>query len=92
MERILLRILLWPVWLILVIAGLMIRLAVRITSAPLGFIIMYITGFGLYCLFTKRWSDMFILALIGAGVIVLMFIFVFLQETCNTLIERIRTL
>ena len=48
--------------------------------------------FWIFSLFTRRWSDLFVLALIGAGVFILMFVLSFIQETCNTLIEKIRML
>jgi hypothetical protein len=64
----------------------------EIAVGKLGFIILYVAGFGFYSLFTRRWSDLFVLALIGAGVFILMFVLSFIQETCNTLIEKIRML
>ncbi len=88
--RILLKILLAPVSLVLLVAKGVIRLAINLTSAVVGLFLMYV-GFALvYCLVTQRWTDLFIFFVVGVAVIGILFLVVILEETIDSLREKIR--
>ena len=88
--RILLKIVLAPVSLVLLVAKGVIHLAINLTSAVIGLFLLYI-GFALvYCLVTQRWTDLFIFFVVGIAVIGILFLVVILEETIDSLREKIR--
>jgi predicted acyltransferase len=88
--RILLKIILAPVSLVLLVAKGVIHLAINLTSAVLGLFLLYV-GFALvYCLVTQRWTDLFIFFVVGVAVIGILFLVVILEETIDSLREKIR--
>ena len=88
--RILLRIILAPVSLVLLVAKGVIHLAIKLTSTVVGLFMLYI-GFALvYCLVTQRWRDLFIFFVVGVAVIGILFLVVILEETIDSLREKIR--
>lgn len=56
------------------------------SSHPFGGWFLYL------CLFTQRWTDLLILGIIFAGIVAVFFLCVLLQETCDSLREKIRAL
>ena len=50
-----------------------------------------VTGFAV-ALFTQRWTDLLIFGIIFAGIVAVLFLCVLLQETCDSLREKIRAL
>ena len=88
--RILLKIILAPVSLVLLLLKGAIHLAINLTSAVIGFFILYV-GFALvFCLVTQRWTHLFIFFVVGVAVVVILFLVVILEETIDALRERIR--
>ena len=88
--RILLKIILAPVSLVLLVVKGVIHLAINLTSSVVGLFLLYI-GFALvYCLVTQRWRDLFIFFVVGVAVIGILFLVVILEETIDSLREKIR--
>ncbi len=88
--RILLKIILAPVSLMLLVAKGVIHLAINLASAVIGLFLLYV-GFALvYCLVTQRWTDLFIFFVVGIAVIGILFLVVILEETIDSLREKIR--
>ena len=88
--RILLKIILAPVSLVLLVVKGVIHLAINLTSAVLGLFLLYV-GFALvYCLVTQRWTDLFIFFVVGAAVIVILFLVMILEETIDGVRAKIR--
>ena len=87
---ILLKIILAPVSLMLLVAKGVIHLAINLASAVIGLFLLYV-GFALvYCLVTQRWTDLFIFFVVGIAVIGILFLVVILEETIDSLREKIR--
>ena len=88
--RILLKIILAPVSLVLLVAKVVIHLAINLTSAVVGLFLLYV-GFALvYCLVTQRWTDLFIFFVVGVAVIGILFLVMIMEETIDSLREKIR--
>lgn len=88
--RILLKIILVPVSLVFLVAKGVIHLAINLTSAVIGLFLLYV-GFALiYCLVTQRWTDLLIFFIVGVAVIGILFLVVILEETIDSLREKIR--
>ena len=88
--RILLKIILAPVSLVLLLLKGAIHLAINLTSAVIGFFILYV-GFALiFCLVTQRWTQLFIFFVVGVAVVGILFLVVILEETIDALREKIR--
>ena len=88
--RILLKIILAPVSLVLLVAKGVIHLAINLTSAVIGLFLLYV-GFALvYCLVTQRWTDLFIFFVVGVAVIGILFLVMIMEETIDSLREKIR--
>ena len=88
--RILLKIILVPVSLVLLVAKGVIRLAINLTSAVVGLFLLYVGSALVYCLVTQRWTDLFIFFVVGIAVIGILFLVVILEETIDSLREKIR--
>lgn len=69
-----------------------VELALHLTGAVIGLLILLVVGFFVYALFTQRWTDLLILGIIFAGIVAVLFLCVLLQETCDSLREKIRAL
>jgi predicted acyltransferase len=90
--RILLKIILAPVSLVLLLLKGAIHLAINLTSAVIGFFILYV-GFALvFCLVTQRWTHLFIFFVIGVAVIGILSLVVVLEETIDALRDNITTI
>ena len=90
--RILLKIMLVPVSLVLLLLKGAIHLAINLTSAVIGFFILYV-GFALvFCLVTQRWTHLFIFFVVGVAVIGILFLVVILEETIGVLREKIKAI
>lgn len=90
--RILLKIILTPVSLALLLLKGAIHLAINLTSAIIGFFILYV-GFALiFCLVTQRWTHLFIFFVVGVAVIGILFLVVVLEETIDGLRKKISEL
>ena len=90
--RIMLKIILTPVSLALLLLKGAIHLAINLTSAIIGFFILYV-GFALiFCLVTQRWTHLFIFFVVGVAVIGILFLVVVLEETIDGLRKKISEL
>ena len=69
-----------------------VELALHLTGAVIGLLILLVVGFFVYALFTQSWTDLLILGIIFAGIVAVLFLCVLLQETCDSLREKIRAL
>ncbi len=90
--RKILKLILLPVSLLLFLIKWAIELAVRMTSALVGILILVVGAGVVYYLFTQRWTELFLMVVIGVGIIAVLFASVILQETCDSLREKIRSL
>ncbi|MDD6515604.1 MAG: hypothetical protein PUG45_09300 [bacterium] len=90
--RKLLKFILLPVSLVLFLMKWGVEIALHLTGAVIGLLILLVVGFFVYALFTQRWTDLLILGIIFAGIVAVLFLCVLLQETCDSLREKIRSL
>jgi len=90
--RKILRLILLPVSLLLFLIKWAVELAVRMTSALVGIVILVVGAGVVYYLFTQRWTELFLMVVIGVGVIAVLFVSVVIQESCDTLRKRIKEL
>ncbi len=88
--RILLKIILVPVSLVLLLLKGAIHLAINLTSAVIGFFILYV-GFALvFCLVTQRWTHLFIFFLVGLMTLGILLMVVMVEELIEELSQKIR--
>jgi len=87
-----LKVLLLPISLLLFIIKWIIELAVRMSSALVGLVILIVVAGVVYYLCTHHWTELFLMVLIGVGIIVVLFASVVIQETCDSLREKIKEL
>lgn len=90
--RKILRLILLPVSLLLFLIKWAVELAVRMTSALVGIVILVVGAGVIYYLFTQRWTELFLMVVIGVGIIAVLFASVVVQETCEALREKIRNI
>lgn len=69
-----------------------VELALHLTGAVIGLLILLVVGFFVYALFTQSWTDLLILGIIFVGIVAVLFLCVLLQETCDSLRDKIRSL
>lgn len=90
--RKILKFILLPVSLLLFLIKWAVELAVRMTSALVN-ILIFVAGAGvIYYLCTQRWTELFLMVVIGVGIIEVLFASVVIQETCDSLRKRISEL
>lgn len=70
MIRVFLKILLLPVFIILLMVRGMVKIIVKGSYAVGGWLLIYVGACAGYCLFCQRWSDVFILMIIGACILI----------------------
>ena len=87
-----LKLILLPVSLLLFLIKWAVELAVRMTSALVGIVILVVGAGVVYYLFTQRWIELFLMAVIGVGIISMLFVSVVIQEKCDSLREKISSL
>lgn len=90
--RKILKLILLPVSLLLFLIKWAIELAVRMTSALVGTLILIVGAGAMYYLFTQRWTELFLTVVIGVGIVAVLFASVIVQEICDSLRDRIKTL
>ena len=90
--RKILKLILFPVSLLLFLIKWAVELAVRMTSALVGIVILVVGAGVVYYLFTQRWIELFLMVVIGVGIIAVLFASVVVQEGCDSLREKIRGL
>lgn len=87
-----LKLILLPVSLLLFLIKWTVELAVRMTSALVNVLILIVGFGGVYYLFMQRWTELFLMVVIGVGIIAVLFASVVIQESCDSLREKIRGL
>ena len=90
--RKILKLILLPISLLLFLIKWAIELAVRMTSALVGLLILIVGAGAVYYLFTQRWTELFLTVVIGVGIIAVLFASVIVQETCDSLRTKIKEL
>ena len=84
--RKLLKIILLPVALLLFLIKWTIELTVRITSAPVGLLLIFVVAGMFYCLITGRWKELLIFILIG----ILIFAVLFFSAVVDLIADDVR--
>lgn len=90
--RKILKLILLPVSLLLFLIKWAIELAVRMTSALVGTLILIVGAGAIYYLFTQRWTELFLTVVIGVGIVAVLFASVIVQEICDSLRAKIKEL
>lgn len=62
------------------------------TSALVGTLILIVGAGAMYYLFTQRWTELFLTVVIDVGIIVVLFASVIVQETCDSIRAKIKTI
>jgi len=84
--RKLLKIILLPVALLLFLIKWTIELTVRITSAPVGLLLIFVMVGMVYCLVCSRWTELLIFIIIG----VLTFAALFFGAVVMVIVDEVR--
>ena len=84
--RKILKIILLPVALLLFLIKWTIELTVRITSAPVGLLLIFVVAGMFYCLITGRWKELLIFILIG----ILIFAVLFFSAVVMVIVDEVR--
>ncbi len=90
--RSLLKIIMFPVLLILLLLKGLINLVINLTSVVVGLFTLFISGALIYCLISHQWRDLVIFIVIGVSVIGLLFFAVLLVEFIDDLRARIKAI
>ena len=84
--RKILKIILLPVALLLFLIKWTIELTVRITSAPVGLLLIFVMAGMVYCLLCSRWTELLIFIIIG----VLTFAALFFSAVVMVIVDEVR--
>ena len=84
--RKLLKTILLPVSLLLFLIKWTIELTVRITSAPVGLLLIFVMAGMVYCLVCSRWTELLIFIIIG----VLTFAALFFSAVVMVIVDEVR--
>ncbi len=90
--RKLLKIILLPVSLLLFLIKWTIELTVRITSAPVGLLLIFVVAGMFYCLITGRWKELLIFILIGILIFAVLFFSAVVELIADDVRAKIRDL
>ena len=88
--RPLLKIILFPVSLILLLIKGLINLVINLTSAVVGLFVLYIGTAVVYCLVSQSWRDLMIFLVIGIMILGILFVVVMLEEIIDVLRNRLK--
>ena len=66
--------------------------SLKLTESIVGLFTMIVGGGIVYYLICKRWSDVFLMSLIFAAIMVVLLVVITIQDWCDVLIEKIGTL
>ena len=86
--RKLFKILLLPVVFVLFFIKWLLATSLKLTESIVGLLTMIVGGGIIYYLVCKRWSDVFLMSLIFAAIMVLLFAVITVQDWCDVLIEK----
>lgn len=90
--RKLFKIMLLPVVFVLFFIKWLLATSLKLTESIVGLFIMIVGGGIVYYFICKRWSDVFLMSLIFAAIMVVLLAIIAIQDWCDTLIEKIGTL
>lgn len=90
--RKLFKIMLLPVVFVLFFIKWLLATSLKLTESIVGLFIMIVGGGIVYYLICKGWSDVFLMSLIFAAIMVVLLAIITIQDWCDTLIEKIGTL
>ncbi len=90
--RKLFKIMLLPVVFVLFFIKWLLATSLKLTESIVSLFIMIVGGGIVYYLICKRWSDVFLMSLIFAAIMVVLLAIITIQDWCDTLIEKIGTL
>lgn len=90
--RKLFKIMLLPVVFVLFFIKWLLATSLKITESIVGLFIMIVGGGIVYYLICKRWSDVFLMSLIFAAIMLVLLAIITIQDWRDTLIEKIETL
>lgn len=90
--RKLFKIMLLPVVFVLFFIKWLLATSLKLTESIVGLFIMIVGGGIVYYFICKRWSDVFLMSLIFAAIMVVLLAIITIQDWCDTLIEKIGTL
>ena len=90
--RKLFKIMLLPVVFVLFFIKWLLATSLKRTESIVGLFIIIVGGGIVYYLICKRWSDVFLMSLIFAAIMVVLLAIITIQDWCDTLIEKIGTL
>jgi hypothetical protein len=90
--RKLLKIILLPVALLLFLIKWTIELTVRITSAPVGLLLIFVVAGMFYCLINGRWKELLIFIIIGGLIFAVLFFSAVLEVIADDVRAKIRDL
>lgn len=90
--RKLIKVLLLPVVFVLFFIKWLLATSLKLTESIVGLLTMIVGAGIIYYLVCKRWSDVFLMSLIFAAIMVLLLAIITVQDWCDILIEKIGTL
>ena len=90
--RKLIKVLLLPVVFVLFFIKWLLATSLKHTESIVGLLTMIVGAGIIYYLVCKRWSDVFLMSLIFAAIMVLLFAVITVQDWCDVLIEKIGAL
>ena len=90
--RKLFKIMLLPVVFVLFFIKWLLATSLKLTESIVGLLTMIVGAGFIYYLVCKRWSDVFLMSLIFAAIMVLLFAVITVQDWCDVLIEKIGAL
>ena len=86
--RKLFKILLLPVVFVLFFIKWLLATSLKLTESIVGLLTMIVGAGIIYYLVFKRWSDVFLMSLIFASIMVLLLAVIIVQDWCDVLIEK----
>jgi hypothetical protein len=90
--RKLFKIMLLPVVFVLFFIKWLLSTSLKLTESIVGLLTIIVGAGIVYYLVCKRWSDVFLMSLIFAAIMVFLLAIITIQDWCNALIEKIGTL
>lgn len=90
--RKLFKIMLLPVVFVLFFIKWLLATSLKLTESIVGLFTLIVGAGIVYYIICKRWSDVFLMSLIFAAIMVFLLAVITVQDWCDTLINKIRTL
>jgi len=90
--RKLLKVMLLPVVFVLFFIKWLLSTSLKLTESIVGLLTIIVGAGIVYYLVCKRWSDVFLMSLIFATIVVVLLAIITVQDWCDALIEKIGAL